>query len=147
MVWLLSKRACFISMKSGVWRKKWFVDSMSPPQIQMRFTSLTSFLIRILEPILNWQLPMTLYGITAVLLIHDVCKKGKNLLFWFHVEKSFDGTLHTKWINTTTSNMLANHLPLLTPHQGHKFFLFSIPLNLIKNWDNLHRCYILVYHL
>ena len=147
MVWWLPTRICFASQNSRGWKKKWFVDSMSPPQIQMTFISLISFLIRTLEPILNWQLPMTLYGITAVLLIPDVCKKGKKLLFWLPVEKSFQGTLHTKWINTTASNMSANHLPLLTPHQGHEFFLFSILLNLLKSSDNLHSYYILVYHL
>ena len=35
--WMLPKSVCFASQYSGQWRKKWFMDSMSPPQIQMGF--------------------------------------------------------------------------------------------------------------
>ena len=34
---MLSKRVCFASWYSGQWRKKLFMDSMSPPQIQIGF--------------------------------------------------------------------------------------------------------------
>ena len=37
MLWMLSKRVLLASQYSGQWRKKWFVDSMLPPQEQMGF--------------------------------------------------------------------------------------------------------------
>ena len=43
---MLSKRAGLASQYSGQWRKKWFMDSMSPPQIQMK-------LMVSLQPCLN----------------------------------------------------------------------------------------------
>ena len=46
MLWMLSKRVCLSSQCSGQYRKKWFMDSISPPQIQMGF-------IAPLKPYLN----------------------------------------------------------------------------------------------
>ena len=37
MLWMLSKRICFASQYSGQWRKKWFIDSMSPKQMPIGF--------------------------------------------------------------------------------------------------------------
>ena len=55
MLWMLAKKVGLASQYSGQIRKKWFMDSMSPPQIQMGF-------IIWLKPCLNlcsvrWVIP------------------------------------------------------------------------------------------
>ena len=65
---MLPKRVCFASQYSRQWRKRWFIDSTSPPQKQMGFImSLKPCLnlcsLRILEPRSNLINSFIPYGL------------------------------------------------------------------------------------
>ena len=90
MLWMLSKRVFLASQYSGEWRQKGFMDSMSPPQIQIVFIAslkpcLNLYSLRWLKlrrNLVNSFIPYGLW-ISKMLLGEGLINSKSSLLLWW----------------------------------------------------------------